>query len=338
MSSVAAQPTIAVTPHRSFSFSCPNLTDHHIDVVKADGIEAEALQWKHAQSSGKFDVIRASNQLIIRAGRVQIDQPHTHQITAEGWTVFTFIPDTPPPGFISDASEQTAGCVRIARSRTVPKLYSKPVAWEVINLLVRDDWLQDFASEFGEDKKLGMRLMSAAATGEQYYYLNKDLRAIGQAALSNHISGRPRMAYRAAKGFELLCETLQALHSSELVTLQPNTSLSMADVQRIMEARRFITENFASPLTLQKIGLSCGINREKLSRGFRELFNTTVIEAVVEERLLNAATDLRTSSLPISTIAYQCGYLNSASFTRAFGRRFGFSPGSFRRNGGAPTA
>ncbi len=131
-----------------------------------------------------------------------------------------------------------------------------------------------------------------------------------------------------------LGETLQALHSSELVPLQPDTTLSMADVQRVMGARRFIAENFASPLTLQKISLSCGVNREKLSRGFRELFNSTVIEALVEERLLNAVTVLRTSNLPISTIAYQCGYLNSASFTRAFGRRFGTSPGSFRRSGG----
>jgi AraC family transcriptional activator of pyochelin receptor len=327
----AEGPTIAVNPNDSFSFSFPQRqdADRHIDVINTNGMPAATIEWKHALSSGKFDVIRTSDQFIVRAGRVQIDTPHTHQIVAEGWTVFTFIPSVPPRGFASDAPDQPPGCLRIAKSRTLPKLYSEPVAWDVINLLVRNDWLTDFASEIGHDKGFGASL--GGEMPERYYYLNRNLRSIGLSTLSNHLTGSPRLAYRAAKGLELLCETLHAMQTHELVTLQPNTTLSMADTQRVVDARRLIEEHFAEPLTLGSISLKCGLNREKLTRGFRELFNTTVFDALGEERLLNAAAMLRGSSASIAKIAFESGYLNNASFTRAFGRRFGVSPTDYRR-------
>jgi AraC family transcriptional activator of pyochelin receptor len=39
---------------------------------------------------------------------------------------------------------------------------------------------------------------------------------------------------------------------------------------------------------------------------------------------------LRTTDLPVSSIGYENGYLNNASFARAFSRRFGLSPSDFR--------
>jgi SulP family sulfate permease len=44
-----------------------------------------------------------------------------------------------------------------------------------------------------------------------------------------------------------------------------------------------------------------------------------------------AATTIATlAHLPVSTIGYRCGYLNNASFTRAFSRRFGIAPTQLR--------
>ena len=39
---------------------------------------------------------------------------------------------------------------------------------------------------------------------------------------------------------------------------------------------------------------------------------------------------LLTTDLPVSSIGYVSGYLNNASFTRAFGRRFGHTPTDVR--------
>ncbi|MBL0917046.1 MAG: helix-turn-helix transcriptional regulator, partial [Sphingopyxis sp.] len=76
-----------------------------------------------------------------------------------------------------------------------------------------------------------------------------------------------------------------------------------------------------------------GTNRDKLTRGFRELYNCTVAEALSERRLGQAQRMLAASDLPVASIGYRCGYLNNASFTRAFSRRFGMAPTEMRRVG-----
>lgn len=67
-----------------------------------------------------------------------------------------------------------------------------------------------------------------------------------------------------------------------------------------------------------------------MARGFRETYGCTVSEALAERRLAEARRQLIATDLPIGLIGYRSGYLNNASFTRAFGRRFGQSPTDFR--------
>ena len=50
-------------------------------------------------------------------------------------------------------------------------------------------------------------------------------------------------------------------------------------------------------------------------------------------RLAEAQRQLIATDLPIALIGYRNGYQNNAAFTRAFGRRFGLSPSTFRTTG-----
>ena len=72
------------------------------------------------------------------------------------------------------------------------------------------------------------------------------------------------------------------------------------------------------------------MNRSKLSRGFRQLFNCSVAEALSERRLERASRMLLTTDLPVGCVGYEAGYENNASFARALGRRFGRSPSHYR--------
>ncbi|MGD9815006.1 MAG: helix-turn-helix transcriptional regulator [Hyphomonadaceae bacterium] len=104
----------------------------------------------------------------------------------------------------------------------------------------------------------------------------------------------------------------------------------MDDTRRVIAARRLIDERWGQKLTLDGIARACGLNRAKLTRGFRDLFGCTVAEALAERRLHQARHMLLTTDLPVSSIGYENGYLNNASFARAFGRRFGVSPSDLR--------
>ena len=96
---------------------------------------------------------------------------------------------------------------------------------------------------------------------------------------------------------------------------------------------RSSTRNGREKLTLGTIARQCGLNRTKLSRGFRELYRCSVGEALADKRLAEARRQLLATDLPVSVIGYRTGYSNNASFSRAFGRRFGQSPSELRSSG-----
>jgi AraC family transcriptional activator of pyochelin receptor len=136
--------------------------------------------------------------------------------------------------------------------------------------------------------------------------------------------------YRLAKSIELLCEIVTALKGGALVPASPCDSLRQADGSRLMAARRIIDEQWTEKLTLNGIARECGLNRTKLARAFREVFHCSVTEALAEKRLAEARRQLLSTDLPVGVIGYRSGYSNNASFTRAFGRRFGLSPTDLR--------
>ena len=161
------------------------------------------------------------------------------------------------------------------------------------------------------------------------YLIPAEVRAIALALRDCTMLPAAAEPYRLAKSIELLCEMLRASAAGEMLAMSANV-LSFADCQRVTEARRLIDENWQEPLTLSQIARRCGLNRSKLSRGFRALFQCSVSEALADRRLTEARRQLISTDLPVGLIGYRSGYQNNASFSRAFCRRFGVPPSNFR--------
>lgn len=177
------------------------------------------------------------------------------------------------------------------------------------------------------------RLFGALPDPAARWYLPSDLRALGQSILAPDGDSAATDTLRLARSIELLCQFFAALRAGRMVPVDGQPSLCESDVARIAAARRIVDERWHEKLTLDDIAKSCGINRDKLTRGFRELYHCTVAEALSERRLRQARQMLAASDLPVASIGYRCGYLNNASFTRAFSRRFGMAPTALRRIG-----
>lgn len=165
------------------------------------------------------------------------------------------------------------------------------------------------------------------------FLLPAELRTIAQRIRDCALPEAVAVPYRLAKSIELLCDMLNAYGAGELSPACGSGTLSQLDMQRIAAARQLIDEHWEEKLTLGQIARSCGLNRNKLSRGFRELYQCTVAQALAERRLAEARRQLIATDLPVSLIGYRSGYLNNAAFTRAFGRRYGQSPSHFRACG-----
>lgn len=162
------------------------------------------------------------------------------------------------------------------------------------------------------------------------YHLPSELRTIALAIRDCPLEGAAGVTLRGAKSVELLCETFTALLGDALVPANADAALSERDTRRIVHARRIIDEHWREKLTLDTIAGTCGVNRVKLTSGFRAMFGLSVADAIAERRLGGARQMLLATDLPVSSVGYACGYLSNASFTRAFSRRYGVVPSRLR--------
>ena len=209
----------------------------------------------------------------------------------------------------------TAAALRIFRSARVP---------------AADGLLLTLIASRAAFSRLGGRLPGRGEPGA--FHLPSELRAIARAIHRCGRVGEPLLVYRLGKSSELFCETLRMAEEGALVPLAPG-GMTMADARRLAAARRMIEERWSEKLTLARIARACGLNRAKLTEGYRVMYGATVAETLAERRLHHASRMLLTTDLPISAIGYENGYLSNASFARAFNRRFGVTPSGFRACG-----
>jgi AraC family transcriptional activator of pyochelin receptor len=165
------------------------------------------------------------------------------------------------------------------------------------------------------------------------WYLTSDQRTIARALLDCALAEPAAQTFRTIKAVELLCSITTALLENALIPAHGACELDELDTRRIMVARRIIDESWNERLTLDYIARASGLNRVKLTRGFRAVFDCTVAEAIAERRLGGARQMLLVTNLPVASIGQRCGYRNNASFTRAFSRRFGMAPSQLRAGG-----
>jgi AraC family transcriptional activator of pyochelin receptor len=174
------------------------------------------------------------------------------------------------------------------------------------------------------------RIFGFVPDDDARWHMPSDMRAIVLAIVDCRLPDPARDTLRLAKSIELLCAVFEKLGAEDLVPTDGGGDLNEMDARRIVAARRLIDEHWHEKLTLDSIARACGINRAKLTRGFRSMFAMTVADAIADMRLGGASQMLRSTDLPISSIGYRCGYLNNASFTRAFSRRYGLAPTQYR--------
>jgi AraC family transcriptional activator of pyochelin receptor len=162
------------------------------------------------------------------------------------------------------------------------------------------------------------------------WHLPSDVRVVARAIRDCALPVAACETMRLGKSIELLCMTFEKLSGGSLVPVDGARELSAAEASQIVAARRLIDEHWNEKLTLHSIARACGLNRAKLTRGFRSMFDCTVADAIADRRLGGARQMLLSTDLPVSSVGYACGYMNNASFTRAFSRRFGLAPTKLR--------
>lgn len=165
------------------------------------------------------------------------------------------------------------------------------------------------------------------------WHLPNALRSLALSLIACEARGEALTTLRLARSIELLCQVHALLGVGQLIPIAGEGRLSELDAARLANARRIIDQRWNEKLTISELARLAGINRDKLVRGFRELYDTSVADLLSERRLAEARRLLLATDLPVASVGYRCSYLNNASFTRAFTRHFGVAPSAMRRHG-----
>lgn len=105
---------------------------------------------------------------------------------------------------------------------------------------------------------------------------------------------------------------------------------AMSDRQ-IGETVRAMHEDIAAPWTVEKLAVRAAMSRSAFAARFKELVGQTPMEYLAHWRMYYAGSMIRRNASDIGSIADAVGYDSETSFSRAFKRVTGATPGEYRR-------
>jgi len=125
------------------------------------------------------------------------------------------------------------------------------------------------------------------------------------------------------------------LYKWALSLLKPDANYDSKDSgvhPAIRQAKRYMRENYASPLTLEEVAARCGLSRSYLCRLFQRTENDSPLAYLQRRRIEAAVTLLRRTDASIQAIGSHCGFDSPSYFGKVFRRYLRLSPGEFRQH------
>jgi AraC family transcriptional regulator, activator of mtrCDE len=99
---------------------------------------------------------------------------------------------------------------------------------------------------------------------------------------------------------------------------------------RLVRALDLMLEAPERPHTLESVARAAGMSRSAFAERFTSTFGRTAMDLLREVRLDRGAELLRTTDLPVQTVAERVGLSSRSYFSKAFRARFGVDPAGYR--------
>ncbi len=99
----------------------------------------------------------------------------------------------------------------------------------------------------------------------------------------------------------------------------------------VREMMEYIAQHYGENIQLGDIASAVNISESKCSKVFRQYTEMPPITYLISYRLEKSAELLQSTTLPISQIAFDCGFSQQSYYTKLFTRTYGTTPLSFRK-------
>lgn len=148
--------------------------------------------------------------------------------------------------------------------------------------------------------------------------------------IKNEQKGLVRSTYLEGKALELLSRQIRQF-TDDLLSPDKQVMLRKYDVDKIKFARDLLIKDIQNPPTIEALAKKAGINQQKLKKGFKAIFETTINRYLRDERLERASL-LLLQGTSVKSAALEIGYSNQSHFSRKFKEKYGILPKEYLKS------
>lgn len=150
-------------------------------------------------------------------------------------------------------------------------------------------------------------------------------------ALAQHIADSKTSDYHLAPDiFYSLAENLFSMQRDvfrQIDRVKARTSATREELfRRVLRAKEWMQDQWQAELTLNDIARHACLSPYHFHRSFREAFGESPMKWLRRLKLQKAKTMLETGGVSVTRAAYDCGFADVFSFSKAFRREMGVSP------------
>lgn len=147
-------------------------------------------------------------------------------------------------------------------------------------------------------------------------------------------TGVLRKTYLQAKMIEMVCEVVSALNPPTEPALRPEGSLfTYRELKQIEAAAAIYMKELGAPPSVAELAMRVGLNRNKLTSGFQDVFKCSPHKYSKDVRMDWAHRLLQGGAIGVAQVAEKVGYTSASAFSRAYSEHFGFPPSRADRPG-----
>jgi len=199
----------------------------------------------------------------------------------------------------------------------------------------------DYTAEFSHIKKTFHPIHSSVFSDGQIIHrpyfddldtMNRPIVVRGTPALNGLIEQLTTEYCMAGRYSDMLTSSL--LRAALLTVLRIHTAESTSE-KRICESAvrtvvEYINNNYDRDITNESISRLYHFNSSYLNRIFKACTGQTMHSFLLSRRLAAAMEMLRSQNIPISEVAYMCGFQSIHHFSKTFKKCVGMSPSEYR--------
>lgn len=104
-------------------------------------------------------------------------------------------------------------------------------------------------------------------------------------------------------------------------------------LEKLKTVTGYIKENYQRPVSVAELADLCHFSEYYFMRFFKQYMNMTCVEYINQCRMEEAAARLASGRESVTEVALDTGFGNLSYFNRVFKKRFGMTPGAYRKDG-----